>query len=662
MSKNVLPIVEKVANIIEKWTKKLDGLSDETKNTIAMVVSLTAVSTPLIKGFSSLVKSGSSLVSVIGKVSTAFKLGKTATDTATKSQLANNAAVLANPYVLAATAIAGLAAAFVLWSKESEKASKQVREESAAVDEACKEWDELVKARDNSIKEGVNEINYYQELSDELKVLVDQNGKVKEGYEGRASFITTTLASAFGLEIDMVNGVIQNYKTLEETIDDVIEKKKASILLENQEDTYKVAISKRQEETNKLSDYESKMNEAKKEVETWEQRIKKVKTSSEASTIRYYLKQAQADLKEYEKMYNKQSKLVEEYAYNISTYETNMALFHEGKYNEMSSVNYNYLKSLNGVKTSKKEILNSEIKDEENYLNTLKKMKEASGSSLYDLQIEQSQKRIEQLQTDLKTEEESIYNSLFSINEKTEEEVNKLMEDLAGKTITFQDLGNGYVQMYANGVAIGTPVVKDQVENLLTEVKQPLSILKGEGSVAGENLIEGLKIGVNNSKWSLYGTVATVGAGVLSSLKDSLNEHSPSKASEEMGVFLDKGIEVGVLKQKNKTLNQISKFGKNILDTLRNELNNDDIALKTEIDANKNLMLNTLIDTNSVKSSSAVAKDTEMVANMLDKYMPEILKNMSKYILLDGKMVGKTIAPEVNKQLGEIVAKEKRGY
>ncbi len=663
MSKNVLPIVEKVASVIEKWTKKLDGLSDETKNTIATVLSLTAVSTPLLKVGSSIIKSGSSLINVVGKMSTAFKAGKTATDMATKAQLANNAAVLANPYVLAAGAVLTLAAAYMSCNKKSGELSKAIKEESESVDEACKSWDELIVARNKSINEGINEVNYYQELSNELKELVDENGRVKEGYEGRASFITSTLASAFDVEIEMIDGVIQNYKNLENTIDAIIEKKKASIILENQEDSYKTAISNREVAINKLGEYEEKINDLDNKIiskrKEWElvrgNDIKKeIQTADELAKL-------EKEYNEYKKMYTKQTKLVENYAYDISTYENNMALFHEGKYNEMSKVNYNYLNTLDGVKTSKKDIINAEIKDEENYLNTLKKMKEESGSNLYDLQIEQSQKRIEQLQNDLKTEEDSIYNSLFSINEKTEEEINQLIESLNGKTVTFQDLGNGYVQMYANGIAVGTPIVRSEAENLLSQVKQPLSILKGEGSIAGENLVEGLKIGVNNKKWSLVNTVEDVGNVVLSTLRSALNEHSPSKASEEMGVFLDEGLEVGILKQKSRTLNQVSKFGQSILDSLNNELQ-DGAVLNTNINGNKNLMFNTLIDTNPVKSNNSTAKDTEIVANLLDKYMPEIIKKMPTYILLDGKVVGKTIAPEVNKQLGEIAAKEKRGY
>ena len=49
------------------------------------------------------------------------------------------------------------------------------------------------------------------------------------------------------------------------------------------------------------------------------------------------------------------------------------------------------------------------------------------------------------------------------------------------------------------------------------------------------------------------------------------------------------------------------------------------------------------------------------LTNVLKEYMPEIISNMDKDIILDGKKVGQTIAPEINKQLGYIAAANARG-
>ena len=49
------------------------------------------------------------------------------------------------------------------------------------------------------------------------------------------------------------------------------------------------------------------------------------------------------------------------------------------------------------------------------------------------------------------------------------------------------------------------------------------------------------------------------------------------------------------------------------------------------------------------------------LTNLLKSYMPEIIDNMGRDVILDGKKVGATIAPEVNKQLGYMAQAAARG-
>lgn len=49
------------------------------------------------------------------------------------------------------------------------------------------------------------------------------------------------------------------------------------------------------------------------------------------------------------------------------------------------------------------------------------------------------------------------------------------------------------------------------------------------------------------------------------------------------------------------------------------------------------------------------------LTHLLKVYMPEIISNMDRDLILDGKKVGQTIAPEINKQLGNIALANSRG-
>ena len=75
-----------------------------------------------------------------------------------------------------------------------------------------------------------------------------------------------------------------------------------------------------------------------------------------------------------------------------------MALFHEGKYDEMNNVNWNYVKEYEKAGDAEKAQLEDQIKVTETNLELLKKMKDKSGSDIYDSQIKAAEKQLKQLE------------------------------------------------------------------------------------------------------------------------------------------------------------------------------------------------------------------------------------------------------------------------
>lgn len=72
----------------------------------------------------------------------------------------------------------------------------------------------------------------YKSMADDLTKFADENGKVKSGYEGTVKYIAGELSKAYGIEIQIVDGVIQNYQELKTSIYDVIEAKKQQLKME----------------------------------------------------------------------------------------------------------------------------------------------------------------------------------------------------------------------------------------------------------------------------------------------------------------------------------------------------------------------------------------------------------------------------------------------
>ena len=76
----------------------------------------------------------------------------------------------------------------------------------------------------------------------------------------------------------------------------------------------------------------------------------------------------------------------------------------------------------------------------------------------------------------------------------------------------------------------------------------------------------------------------------------------------------------------------------------------------------RDTMMDALTDFNNVRHQNGSNGDIGEMTRLLKQYMPQIIENMGYDIVLDGRKVGKTIAPTINKELGVISAKEQRGY
>lgn len=181
------------------------------------------------------------------------------------------------------TGITSIIAGFVMWEASSEsayeKAAKLTEEEQALAD-SVKEHAESVQQSADSVKSAYDNISLEYEnaegLVDELRSIADENGRIKDGYQERAQVITEELASAFGVEIQMTDGVIENYQEVIQNLDQIIAKKKASAMVdamgteyvEAQEKTtelvkdYTVALKDVEEQQKKVAEAEQAVADA----------------------------------------------------------------------------------------------------------------------------------------------------------------------------------------------------------------------------------------------------------------------------------------------------------------------------------------------------------------------------------------------------------------
>lgn len=185
------------------------------------------------------------------------------------AQEALNTAMTLSPVGIAVGAITGLtvaAGAYMVATQNAAEAEYGLSEaQEKTIEKAQQLNDQYNKTNDarNESMAGIEaEYGHLTELKDELDTLIDTNGQVKQGYEDRANFIVGKLSSALGMEKDQIWEIIDANGSLGDSIDQIIEKKKAEAILNANQDAYTEAIKKQGEALQNYQDCLETVNAA----------------------------------------------------------------------------------------------------------------------------------------------------------------------------------------------------------------------------------------------------------------------------------------------------------------------------------------------------------------------------------------------------------------
>lgn len=202
----------------------------------------------------------SSAVSGMTAVVNAIKAAKDA-------QLLLNAAQKANLFGLIAGLAVGAGIAIYDYYRNLEDSLEPTSLVSEKTQELCDKlsdqrtkWEEAKDAADTNIKNKDAEFQYYEGLKAELDGIVDGNGRIKEGYENRAKFITEELGDVTGEEIEIVDGVIQKYDELSVKLDEVLLKKKGEAYANIYADQFSEALSGKDDALNAYMEAQNNYN------------------------------------------------------------------------------------------------------------------------------------------------------------------------------------------------------------------------------------------------------------------------------------------------------------------------------------------------------------------------------------------------------------------
>lgn len=558
---------------------------------------------------------------------TAKVAGKTATEALTAKQATLNAVMGANPIGLVVIALTAMVAVMKLATKESEKMLdvekenySEIQSVTQAVNDNKQAWEDLAKTKQNSVDAGMTELSHYQDLYKELDNIVDANGRVKEGYEARASFITTTLRDALGIELEMNGNQVKGMQNLRDSIQEVIDKKKAQIILDSQEPMYTEAITKRTEAVDKLTELENKLADERKradvvnaDVEKAEQKLNRARAiggigmqviaSNELKHAKERRDTYNKGVQDLENSIKAQEDLIGQYAYTKQQYETNMVLASQGAYDQMSDIEWKYVQNVGDATDAEKAMLEAKVKNTEKNIETLKKVRTDANAKEIDAEIAKNEELLSEQQKALDDYVAKTTSTLKEDNGLWKQGLDQQLSIISGRKVEFRDAGNGQVQAYVDGEKIGAPKSKEEMAKIATTAINEIKSREGDAKTAGINIAVGVGNGIESESGSVFSKIRSFGARLLKNFKASLQEQSPSKATKEMGKFLMQGLGIGIEQEEKDVLRQVSNVGKDILSAFDTNLNSDSLNANLTAQIQSGLPTNLTANTSSIRQA-----------------------------------------------------------
>lgn len=150
--------------------------------------------------------------------------------------------------------------------------------------------------------------------------------------------------------------------------------------------------------------------------------------------------------------------------------------------------------------------------------------------------------------------------------------VNRVTASIASKESQFRTSGNNLILGFVKGMEEEYPTANLSVigfgSNLVGHLNKSLNehSPSKETEQSGYNFVQGFINGIKSNGGTVNGAVSDLASNVLSSFNGVLGIHSPSKEMESSGSDVDEGAAVGIKENAGSPLDAIADVGKSLLD------------------------------------------------------------------------------------------------
>ena len=250
--------------------------------------------------------------------------------------------LLSNPIMAIVAGVTALTTAIIAYNNSSDDMTAKTRAQISANNElqsnvngTTEKINSLVEAYNNVSSSSSQRIldieaEYAQteKLWAELQKITDENGRIKRGYEDRASYITGELSQALGTEVTIVDNQIQGYDKLQNSIQRTIAMKKLEAVIDAKKEEYNKAkeqevelaatMTTAQDDYNKSLANFNKLTEERKQKFASGQEVTEAETNAWNQAAKAYGK-AQVNLAEVKNQYITSQTVISNYDKALSS-------------------------------------------------------------------------------------------------------------------------------------------------------------------------------------------------------------------------------------------------------------------------------------------------------------------------------------------------------
>lgn len=471
---------------------------------------------------------------------------------------------------------------------EFDKFSEKVEAQSDA-------WHNVTGAMQTATDQANNDAVTWSNSWEMLKNITDSAGNVKQGYEGMAQALTEQLNGALGTNITIIDGQIQDYQTLCQEIDNLIEKKRAELILQAEEEAYAEALRQRPELLAAAAEAEANYTAAQEELNAAQAEYNGlVESGGDLTFATQRLDEARLAVSNMSKALDEATANVEENTRVQSQYMDDYTKVMKGDYNELGRVSKKYTgDTARDLIAHRKTIEQQLDQDQQNYdawvkdyQNSLSEHSKAQ-VDYYARRIAEDKTQIANINGLIKQGGKDFTQGYINGILENESQVTEAGNSVTNKAITAvqntqqsqspakvtQGLGNDFSEGYKLGIEEKGEAVKTSAEGVAGKAVTGISSKEGEAKTAGagigSNFVAGLdskageatasgsEAGGNYASGitSKEGTAQSAGQGLAGSAKEGAASENGSYSGYGfygVGEYAGDGFAAGISSKEYK--------------------------------------------------------------------------------------------------------------